>query len=44
MATIGQMFRAFIDSIKARGDSELAQALPPAVAAERLRLLLSCGF
>jgi hypothetical protein len=44
MATIGQTFRALINSIKAPGDGELAQALPPAVAAERLHLLLSCGF
>ena len=44
MTTIGQLFRVFINSIKAPGDGKLAQALPAAVASERLHLLLSCGF
>ena len=44
MATIGQMFRALITRIKVSGGGEHAPALPAAVAAERLQLLLSCGF
>ena len=44
MATIHQMFRIFITRIYGSGDAEHAPILPSAVAAERLQLLLSCGF
>jgi len=44
MRAIGQMLRAFFTHVKAPGDGEQVPAVPAAVAADRLQLLLSCGF
>ena len=44
MATIGQVFRSVITEIRAFAEARHRPTLPTDVAAERLQLLLSCGF
>ena len=44
MKPIGQMLGAILARITARRNRRHSPELPAAVAAEHLRLLLSCGF